>query len=144
MRPLAVASAKRLKQFPDVPAVAETLPGYEMTAWIGSFVPAATPRPIVERLNTEFRKSLDHPDVTKILGAQALDPMPMTVDEFNQRLLETVQLGRTAFVSSTRVAGRFWLRACVINHRTSEADIDLLVDHIEQTALTLSSQHPGP
>ena len=87
LRPLGVASAKRLKAFPDLPTVAEAgVPGYEMTAWIGSFVPAATPRPIVERLNSEFRKALEHPDVTKILGAQALDPMPMTPDEFAQRL----------------------------------------------------------
>ena len=87
LRPLGVASDKRLKAFPDLPTVAEAgVPGYEMTAWIGSFVPAATPRPIVERLNTEFRKALEHPDVTKILGAQALDPMPMTPDEFAQRL----------------------------------------------------------
>lgn len=86
VRPLAVASATRLKQFPDIPTVAETVPGYEMTAWIGSFVPAATPRPIVERLNIEFQKALEHPSVTKILGAQALDPMPMTPDEFAARL----------------------------------------------------------
>jgi tripartite-type tricarboxylate transporter receptor subunit TctC len=86
LRPLAVASSKRLKAFPDIPTVAETLPGYEMTAWIGSFVPAGTPRPVVEKLNAEFTKALEHPDVTKILGAQALDPMPMTVDEFAQRL----------------------------------------------------------
>ena len=87
LRPLGVASAKRLKAFPDLPTVAEAgVPGYELTAWIGSFVPAATPRPIVERLNSEFRKALEHPEVTKILGAQALDPMPMTPDEFAQRL----------------------------------------------------------
>ncbi|MBI3917598.1 MAG: tripartite tricarboxylate transporter substrate binding protein [Betaproteobacteria bacterium] len=87
LRPLGVASDKRLKPYPDVPTVAEAgLPGYELTAWIGSFVPAATPRPIVERLNTEFRKALEHPDATRILGAQALDPMPMTPDEFALRL----------------------------------------------------------
>ncbi len=86
VRPLAVASDKRLKQFPDIPTVAETVPGYELTAWIGSFVPSATPPAIVQRLNTEFRKALEHPDATRILGAQALDPMPMTVDEFAQRL----------------------------------------------------------
>ena len=86
VRPLAVASTQRLKQFPDIPTVAETVPGYEMTAWIGSFVPSGTPRAIVDRLNAEFRKALEHPGVTKILGAQALDPMPMTPDEFAQRL----------------------------------------------------------
>ena len=86
LRPLGVASEKRLQQFPDIPTVAETVPGYELTAWIGSFVPVGTPRPIVEKLNAEFKKALEHPDATKILGAQALDPMPMTVDEFAQRL----------------------------------------------------------
>ncbi len=49
-------------------------------------MPSATPRPVVERLNAEFRKALEHPEVTKILGAQALDPMPMSVDEFAARL----------------------------------------------------------
>jgi tripartite-type tricarboxylate transporter receptor subunit TctC len=86
VRALAVASAQRLKQYPEIPTVAETVPGYEMTAWVGSFVPSGTPRAIVERLNAEFKKALDHPDVVKILSAQTLDPMPMTVDEFNQRL----------------------------------------------------------
>ncbi|MGH8665510.1 MAG: Bug family tripartite tricarboxylate transporter substrate binding protein [Burkholderiales bacterium] len=86
LRPLAVASSERLEAFPDIPTVAETVPGYELTAWIGSFVAAGTPRPIVEKLNAEFKKALQHPDVTKILGAQALDPMPMTVDEFAARL----------------------------------------------------------
>ncbi len=86
VRPLGVASAKRVKQFPDVPTIAETVPGYELTAWIGSFVPSKTPRAIVERLNTEFRKALEHPDSRRILGAQTLDPLPMTVDEFAARL----------------------------------------------------------
>jgi tripartite-type tricarboxylate transporter receptor subunit TctC len=86
VRPLGVASDKRLKQFPDIPAVSESVPGYEMTAWVGAFVPSATPREIVERLNAEFRKALDHPDVSRVLSAQTLDPMPMTPDEFAQRL----------------------------------------------------------
>ena len=86
VRPLAVASAQRLKQYPEIPTVAETVPGYEMTAWVGSFVPSGTPRAIVERLNAEFRKALEHPDAAKVLSAQTLDPMPMTPDEFAQRL----------------------------------------------------------
>jgi tripartite-type tricarboxylate transporter receptor subunit TctC len=87
LRALGVASEKRLKAFPDVPTVAEAgVPGYELTAWIGSFVPSATPRATVERLNAEITKAVQHPDVVKILGAQALDPMIMTVDEFAQRL----------------------------------------------------------
>ena len=86
VRALGVASDKRLKQFPDIPTIAESVPGYELTAWIGSFVPSGTPRAIVDRLNAEFRKALEHPDVSRILSAQTLDPMPMTPDEFAQRL----------------------------------------------------------
>jgi tripartite-type tricarboxylate transporter receptor subunit TctC len=87
LRALGVASQQRLKAFPDIPTVSEAgVPGYEMTAWIGSFVPSATPRAVVDRLNAEISKAVQHPDVTKILGAQALDPMIMTVDEFAQRL----------------------------------------------------------
>src|SRR5262245_13737466 len=86
VRALGVASSKRLKAFPDIPTVAETIPGYEMTAWIGSFVPSATPRAIVDRLHAEFKKALEHAEVTKVLGSQALDPLPMTVDEFAERL----------------------------------------------------------
>jgi glutamate/tyrosine decarboxylase-like PLP-dependent enzyme len=66
-------------------------------------------------------------------GADALNHM-------NQRLLTAVQLNGTAFLSSTSVNGVFCLRACVINHRTTEDDIDVLVDHIEQTASELVPQ----
>jgi tripartite-type tricarboxylate transporter receptor subunit TctC len=86
IRPLGVTSAKRVSQFPDVPAIAESVPGYEFVAWIGAFVPAATPRPIVDRLNGEFRKALAHAETAKILGAQTLDPMPMSPEEFSRLL----------------------------------------------------------
>jgi len=86
VRPLGVTSAKRVKQYPDVPAIAESVPGYEFVAWIGAFVAAGTPRPIVDRLNAEFRKALEHPDTARILGGQTLDPMPMTPEQFAQLL----------------------------------------------------------
>jgi tripartite-type tricarboxylate transporter receptor subunit TctC len=86
VRPLGVTSDKRTTQFPDVPAIAEALPGYEFTAWIGSFVPAGTPKPIVDRLNAELRKALADPGVASKLSAQTLDPMPMSPAEFAARL----------------------------------------------------------
>jgi glutamate/tyrosine decarboxylase-like PLP-dependent enzyme len=70
----------------------------------------------------------------------SLQSDPHALDEFNQRLLEAVQLGGTAFLSSTRIGGDFWLRACVINHRTTAADIDLFVDHVEGTARRLEDR----
>ena len=87
LRALGVTSSDRTAQYPEVPTFAEAgVPGYELTAWIGSFVPAGTPRPIVDRLNAEIRKALEHPDVAKNLSSQTLDPMPMTIEEFAQRL----------------------------------------------------------
>jgi len=86
VRPLGVTSAKRVKQYPDVPAIAESVPGYEFVAWIGAFVAAGTPRPLVDRLNGEFRKALAHPDTAKILGGQTLDPLPMSPEEFAKLL----------------------------------------------------------
>ena len=86
VRAVGVTSAKRVKQYPDVPAIAESVPGYEFVAWIGAFVAAGTPRPIVDKLNGEFRKALAHPSTAKILGAQTLDPLPMSPEDFSKLL----------------------------------------------------------
>jgi tripartite-type tricarboxylate transporter receptor subunit TctC len=82
VRAVGVTSAKRVSQYPDVPAIAEHVPGYEFVAWVGSFVAAGTPRAIVDRLNGELRKAVAHPNTAKILGAQTLDPMPMSPEDF--------------------------------------------------------------
>jgi tripartite-type tricarboxylate transporter receptor subunit TctC len=86
VRPLGVTSDKRTTQYPDVPALAEAIPGYEFTAWVGAFVPKATPKPIVDRLNAELKKALEDPAVAKNLSNQTLDPMPMTPEQFASRL----------------------------------------------------------
>lgn len=86
VRPLGVTSDQRTVQFPDVPAIAETVPGYEFTAWVGCFAPAGTPKPIVDRLNAELKKALADPGVASKLSAQTLDPMHMTPEQFAQRL----------------------------------------------------------
>ena len=86
VRPLGVTSPKRTTQFPEVPAIAESVPGFEFTAWVGSFVPAGTPKPIVDALNAGLRKALADPDVSSKLSAQTLDPMYMSPGEFATRL----------------------------------------------------------
>jgi tripartite-type tricarboxylate transporter receptor subunit TctC len=86
VRPLGVSSDKRVPQFPDVPAIAEFVPDYEFTAWVGTFVPAGTPRPIVDQLNALLGKALADPGVASKLTAQTLDPMHMTPEQFAQRL----------------------------------------------------------
>lgn len=86
VRALGVTSDKRTVQFPNVPAIAEAVPGYEFTAWVGCFVPKGTPKPIVDKLNEELRKALADPGVASKLSAQTLDPLPMTPEQFAARL----------------------------------------------------------
>jgi len=87
VRPIAVTSAGRVKQFPEVPTIAESgVPGYEFTAWVGAFAPAGTPKPIVDRLNAEFQKALRDARVSDLLTKQTLDPMFMSPEQFAARL----------------------------------------------------------
>jgi len=86
MRGLGVTSAERLKQFPNIPAISEVIPGYEFTAWVGSFVRAGTPPAIVNKLNADLKKALADPAVAKQLTNLTLDPMYMTPEQFAARL----------------------------------------------------------
>jgi tripartite-type tricarboxylate transporter receptor subunit TctC len=86
VRALGVTSTARLKPFPDVPAIGETIKGYEFVAWVGAFVGSNTPKPIVDRLNGEIKKALEHPDAIRILSSQTLDPMYMTPEQYATRL----------------------------------------------------------
>lgn len=86
VRPIGVTSEKRTQQFPDVPAIAETVPGYEFTAWVGAFARAGTPRPVIDRLNAEFKKAVNDPEIASKLGSLTLDPMHMTPEQFAARL----------------------------------------------------------
>jgi tripartite-type tricarboxylate transporter receptor subunit TctC len=82
LRPLGVVSAKRNPKMPDVPALAEVLPGFEVTGWLGAFVPAGTPPDIVRRLNRELVGAIDTPDFRKRLDDLMLDPGGGTPEEF--------------------------------------------------------------
>jgi tripartite-type tricarboxylate transporter receptor subunit TctC len=86
VRPLGVSSEKRTTAYPNVPAIAEFVPGYEFTAWVGAFAPAGTPKAVVDTLNALIGKALADRDVASKLSAQTLDPMHMTPAEFAQRL----------------------------------------------------------
>lgn len=86
VRPIAVSSSARVTQFPDLPTIAETVNGYEFTSWMGTFAPAGTPKPIVDKLNAELKKAVADPDVASNLSAQTLDPMHMTPEEFAKQM----------------------------------------------------------
>ena len=79
IRALAVTTAKRSSAAPDIPTVAETLPGFEATTWFAMFAPAGTPKPVVDRLNAEVLRVFRLPEVAerlKTLGLEAVLSSP--------------------------------------------------------------------
>jgi tripartite-type tricarboxylate transporter receptor subunit TctC len=82
LRLLASTGAKRMKAMPNLPAIAETLPGYEVTQWMGVLAPANTPNDVVAKLNAEIGKALANPKVAAQLADVGADPQMTTPDEF--------------------------------------------------------------
>jgi tripartite-type tricarboxylate transporter receptor subunit TctC len=79
---IAVTSTQRSATAPNVPTVSETLPGFDATSWHGVFVPAGTPRPIVDMLAAEVKRIFTAPDVQKNLVEVGAVASPMTPEEF--------------------------------------------------------------
>jgi tripartite-type tricarboxylate transporter receptor subunit TctC len=82
VRPIAVTSGKRHADYPDVPTIGETLPGYDVTAWYGLAAPSGTPQPIVAALNSVMRKALSDPTTVKSLAAAGMEPATSTPEAF--------------------------------------------------------------
>ena len=86
IRALAIASARRANALPEVPTIAEAaLPGFESNSWQGFFVPARTPRDIVDAIQRETVKALNAPDVRDRLIAIGVDMVGSTPEEFDAR-----------------------------------------------------------
>ncbi len=83
VRALAVTTAKRSALAPELPTIAESgLPGFDISTWFGIFVPAGTPRPVVDRLHDEFVKALAAPDVREKMLNLGAEPVGSTPGEF--------------------------------------------------------------
>ncbi len=83
LRALAVATAKRLPAFPDLPTIAEAgVTGYEATQWYGILAPAGTPKAIVTRLNAAIVRALHNADVKERLAAGSAEPAGNTPEQF--------------------------------------------------------------
>ena len=81
VRPLAVASAKRLADFPDLPTVAETLPGFEAVGWQVLVAPAGTPDTILQKANADLTKAIDDPETRNRLARQGREDRAMSPAE---------------------------------------------------------------
>jgi tripartite-type tricarboxylate transporter receptor subunit TctC len=79
VRTLAVVDARRSTTAPALPTVAETLPGYVASGWVALFAPAATPSAVVARLNAEFVRALNEPEVRDVFLKSGMEPLPSTV-----------------------------------------------------------------
>jgi tripartite-type tricarboxylate transporter receptor subunit TctC len=86
LRALGVSSAKRSTAMPELPTIADDLPGYEMSGWIGLMAPAGMPREISERLSREVRKILEIPEIKERFLALGQEPAGNTPEEYAEFL----------------------------------------------------------
>jgi tripartite-type tricarboxylate transporter receptor subunit TctC len=86
VRAIAIGHPTRMPSWPDVPAVAETLPGFSNTTWYGLLAPAGTPDAVVNRINAEMRKAVANPEFIKHLEAIGLEPASSSPAEFHDMI----------------------------------------------------------
>ena len=104
VRMLGSTGARRSKFLPDLPAVAESLPGYEFDSWIALLAPAATPRPFVEQLNAAMAGLLKDPVILGRLDKQGVVPQAMAPDALNALLRADFQkMAKVVKASGARI-----------------------------------------
>lgn len=81
MRALGVTSVQRTQIQPDLPALAETLPKFDVTAWLAVFGPSQMPRAVVDKLNAAITAALKNPQIQEKLATTGMEPMPMTPEQ---------------------------------------------------------------
>lgn len=91
LRALAVTTAERSPALPDVPTVAETVPGYEASAWFGICAPKKTPPELIQRLNKEVGDILQDPVTIKKLADLGGTPLRLTPEEFGQVIADETE-----------------------------------------------------
>ncbi|KMO43122.1 MFS transporter [Methylobacterium variabile] len=91
LRALAVTTAERSPALPDVPTVAETVPGYEASAWFGVGAPKRTPPELIARLNREINDVLSDPETAKKLANLGGTPLRLTPEEFGKMIVDETE-----------------------------------------------------
>jgi tripartite-type tricarboxylate transporter receptor subunit TctC len=95
LRAIAVSSLKRMPTLPDIPAVAESLPGFEVVGWHCVLAPAHTPKEVIDKLNAEIKKAVAIPEINnriRELGGDPIASLPAELDEHIRR--ETEKYGK--------------------------------------------------
>ncbi len=84
LKPLAVTTAERSSLLPDVPAIAETIKGFEVDTWWGLVAPAGTPPEVITKLNAAFTAALETPATQQRFAQLMAEPMPTTPEQFGE------------------------------------------------------------
>jgi tripartite-type tricarboxylate transporter receptor subunit TctC len=104
IRALAVTSAERDPSLPQVPTVAETVPGYEATAWFGIGMPKGTPKEIIDKVNAEVNRALADPKMKERLAELGGKPIAGTPEEFGKVIAaETAKWEKVVISSGAKV-----------------------------------------
>lgn len=104
LRGLGVTGPKRSPAFPTIPAIAETVKGYEVINWFGIFAPAGTPKVLTTRINAVLNEALRAPELVKMLQAQGADAVGGSADEFERVVrADFAKWGRVVKESGARV-----------------------------------------
>jgi tripartite-type tricarboxylate transporter receptor subunit TctC len=105
LRPLAVTSANRVDDLPNVPTINESgYKGFDAVTWFGFLAPAGTPKDVVTKLNTEFNKALQQPDLRKKLGDEGADAVGGTPEQFAALIKEEIpRWGKVVKDSGARI-----------------------------------------
>lgn len=86
VRAIGIGHPTRVRSMPDVPAVAETLPGFNNTTWYGLLAPAGTPAPVITKVNAEMKKAIADADFRKYLESIGMEPASSTPKELGDMI----------------------------------------------------------
>jgi tripartite-type tricarboxylate transporter receptor subunit TctC len=86
LKALGVTGPRRAKALPDVPAIAETLPGFDITAWYGFMAPAGTPREVIKKIHDDSVTVIRRPDFLERLDKDGIEPVANTPEEFGAEI----------------------------------------------------------
>jgi tripartite-type tricarboxylate transporter receptor subunit TctC len=104
LRAVAVTSAKRSHAVPDLPTIAETVPGYEASGWYGALAPAATTRDLIAKLNAEMNRVMRLPEVAQRLAGDGVEAVGATPEQFAAYLRQEIaKWGKVVKLSGAKI-----------------------------------------
>lgn len=103
LRAIAVTSTRRSAAAPELPAIAETVPGYEASGWYGALAPAATPRELIAKINNDMNRIMKMPDVMQRLAGDGVEAVGISPEQFGGYLRQEIaKWGKVVQISGAK------------------------------------------